>query len=188
VEDRLSVDEDLARLRRGEVAACEGLLRRYQNRLYRYLLRMVREPAAAEDLFQQTWLRVMKNIDRYDSQRPFEPWLFSIARNLALDELRRRAPESLDEAEERLDRTGFTEPDALSALLAQEQSNRLNDAISELPAIYREVLTLRFEEEMKLEEIAEVWGAPVSTVKTRLQRALKALRRRLLASPPEIGK
>jgi RNA polymerase sigma-70 factor (ECF subfamily) len=188
VEDRLNVAEDLARLRRGEVSACEGLLRRYQNRLYRYLLRMVREPAAAEDLFQQTWLRVIKNIERYDPQRPFEPWLFSIARNLALDELRRRAPESLDQAEDRLDRSGFSEPDALSALLARERSDLLKDALGDLPAIYREVLTLRFDEEMKLEEIAEVWGAPVSTVKTRLQRALKALRRRLLASPREIEK
>jgi RNA polymerase sigma factor (sigma-70 family) len=67
------------------------MISRYQHRLYRYLLRLVREPAAADDLFQQTWLRVMEKIGRYDARRNFESWLFSVAHNLAIDAWRGQA-------------------------------------------------------------------------------------------------
>src|SRR4029077_18353976 len=73
------------------------LIARYQNRLYRYLLRIVRQPAEAEDLFQQTWLRVVEKIRSFDASRNFDAWLFTLARNLAIDHLRKIRPESLDE-------------------------------------------------------------------------------------------
>ena len=91
-EGRVAVDSDVARLRGGDLDALSALLTRYQNRLYRYLLRLVREPAEAEDLFQQTWLRVAEKIRQYDPQRNFEAWLFTLARNLAIDHLRRIRP------------------------------------------------------------------------------------------------
>src|SRR6202167_1907050 len=96
-EGRVAQDSDVAQLRRGDLDALAALLTRYQNRLYRYLLRMVRQPAEAEDLFQQTWLRVAEKIQQYDPRRSFEAWLFTLARNLAIDHLRRVRPESLDE-------------------------------------------------------------------------------------------
>ena len=79
------------------VNAVAGLMELYQHRLYRYLMRIVMQPSTAEDLFQQTWLRVMERIQKYDPKRSFEGWLFSVAHNLAIDHLRRRQPESLDE-------------------------------------------------------------------------------------------
>jgi len=185
-EGPVGLESDVGRLRRGDAEALAALLARYQNRLYRYLLRFVREPATAEDLFQQTWLRVVEKIRRYDPRRSFEAWLFSVARNLAIDHLRRRQPESLDEpatggpsgapAQEQIQAPG---PSALDGVLTRERASLLAEALGDLPAIYREVLTLRFEEEMKLEEIAEVLDAPLSTVKTRLRRALQGLRRKL---------
>jgi len=99
-EGPLGLDAEVAQLRRGDLDALAALLARYQNRLYRYLLRLVREPATAEDLFQQTWLRVAERIRHYDSRRSFEAWLFAVARNLAIDHLRRVAPQSLDEENE----------------------------------------------------------------------------------------
>src|ERR1700723_4477418 len=96
-EGRVALDSDVAQLRRGDLDALSTLLTRYQNRLYRYLLRMVRQPAEAEDLFQQTWLRVAEKVHNYDQQRNFDAWLFTLARNLAIDHLRRLRPESLDE-------------------------------------------------------------------------------------------
>src|ERR1700679_30208 len=96
-EGRVAQDSDVAQLRRGDLDALAALLARYQNRLYRYLLRMVREPAEAEDLFQQTWIRVAEKIRQYDPGRNFEAWLFTVARNIAIDHLRRIRPESLDE-------------------------------------------------------------------------------------------
>src|SRR2546422_5150425 len=76
-EGGVGLDSDVARLRRGDPQALEALLSRYQHRLYRYLLRLVREPALAEDLFQQTWLRVAERIQRFDPSRNFDAWLFS---------------------------------------------------------------------------------------------------------------
>ena len=176
-------ESEVARLRRGDMDALTVLISRYQNRLYRYLLRLVREPAEAEDLFQQTWLRVAEKIRGFDPSRNFDAWLFIVARNLAIDRLRRIQPESLDEpisgdasGGTAADRLTSKEPAAIDHVLERERSNRLAAALITLPVVYREVLTLRFEEEMKLEEIAQVLGVPLSTVKSRLRRSLEQLR------------
>ena len=180
LEALVGVEGDAMRLRSGNVDAIAELMERYQHRLYRYLLRMVMQPSTAEDLFQQTWLRVLERIRHYDPRRSFEAWLFAVAHNLAIDHLRRRQPESLDEPLA----SGRTQADlavslhsgALEQLLSKEQTGYVVEAVSELPLFFREVITLRFEEEMKLEEIAAVLRLPIGTVKTRLHRALKALR------------
>ena len=190
-EAAVGLDTEVAQLRRGDLEALSTLLARYQNRLYRYLLRMVRQPAEAEDLFQQTWLRVAEKIHNYDQRRNFDAWLFTLARNLAIDHLRRVRPESLDEptgeaqsGESAAARLVSHETPAIDRVLARERTSRLSQAMEMLPVIQREVLTLRFEEEMKLEEIAEILGTPLSTVKTRLRRALDRLRENLESKFP----
>jgi RNA polymerase sigma-70 factor, ECF subfamily len=190
-EGRVALDSDVAQLRRGDLDALSTLVTRYQNRLYRYLLRMVRQPAEAEDLFQQTWLRVAEKIQHYDPRRSFEAWLFTLARNLAIDHLRRVRPESLDEpigaaaqGETAATRLPSQERPAIEGILQRERAQRLGAVLETLPVVQREVLTLRFEEEMKIEEIAEVLGAPLSTVKTRLRRALERLRVTMETSYP----
>ncbi|HLW98570.1 MAG TPA: sigma-70 family RNA polymerase sigma factor [Candidatus Acidoferrales bacterium] len=179
----MAVDTEAVRLRRGDPQALVSLLERYQHRLYRFLMRMVHEPATAEDLFQMTWMRVAENCRRFDPNRGIEPWLFSIARNLAIDYLRRARPESLDEplpsGDSRAEMIAGKQASALEMMMGEQRTSRLIGAIGELPSIYCEVITLRFEEEMKLEEIAEVLDIPLSTVKTRLRRALDALRGKL---------
>jgi RNA polymerase sigma-70 factor, ECF subfamily len=184
------VDEIIARMRRGDPDALGEVISRYQHRLYRYLLRLVREPATADDLFQQTWLRVMEKIGRYDARRNFESWLFSVAHNLAVDFWRGRRGDSLDTAADSdqhdppCERLAAGGPDALGQLLDFERAAMLAACMSDLPAIHREVLTLRFEEDMKLEEIAEVACVPLSTVKSRLRRALEGLRAAMEARFP----
>jgi RNA polymerase sigma-70 factor (ECF subfamily) len=170
--------DEIARLRRCDSAALAGVVGRYQHRLYRYLRRLVREPSAADDLFQQTWLNVVRQIGRYDSRRSFDTWLFAIAHNAAMDLLRRKTGESLEESGHELT---AAEPDALSAAMASERTAILAAEMAGLSAPYREVLTLRFEEGMKLEEIAEVTRAPLSTVKSRVQRALETLKEKMTA-------
>ena len=182
--DALRDTEDcISRLQSGDLSALTEIMMRYQHRMYRFLLRLTQDPGLADDLFQQTWLRVIEKIGRYDARRQFEPWLFSVARNLTIDYLRQRQPRSLDVVEdsgespaERLAATGL---DPLESLLEFERGGVLAAAIAELPVIHREVLTLRFEEELKLEQIADIAGIPVSTVKSRLLRALERLRERL---------
>ena len=182
LEAPMAMGDQAAGLRRGDPDALAAAISRYQLRLYRYLQRLVEDPPAAEDLFQQTWLRVMENLGRYDARRSFETWLFSVAHNLAIDHLRKRRPDSLDET---LPEGGLrhevadAHPDALEQALEWERAGLVAEALRELPAIHREVLTLRFEEDLKLEQIAEVAHVPLSTVKSRLQRSLEGLRSRL---------
>lgn len=182
-----TADREIALLKKRDPDAISELIGRYQHRLYRFLVRMVQDSATAEDLFQQTWIRLLEKIGSYDARRNFDAWLFAIARNLAIDHLRRRRGISLDEADDsglaRVDRLTAGGRDALEQLLDFERGARLAEAIAELPAIHREVLTLRFEEGMKLEQIAEVAAIPLSTVKSRLHRALESLRMRI-----ELGK
>lgn len=177
------ISDSIARLRKGDPDALTAAILQYQHRLFRYLLRLVQDAAAADDLFQQTWLLVLEKIGRYDARRSFEPWLFSVAHNLAIDFLRRRPGETLDSEDDSglpaAGRFAVPGPDPLDRLLDFERSAILAACLGELPAIHREVLTLRFEEGMKLEEIAEVSGVPLSTVKSRLQRALEGLRDRV---------
>jgi len=187
----VSLESEVAQLRRGDLNALSALLARYQNRLYRFLLRMVREQAAAEDLFQQTWVRVAEKISQFDVRRNFEPWLFALARNLAIDYLRRVRPSSLDEpvgeAESSMtvgDRLASNQRPVLDGILERERAGQLASALEALSLSYREVLSLRFEEEMKLEEIAEVLAIPLSTVKTRLQRGLERMRQTLESKYP----
>ena len=166
----------VARLRSGDPAALAEAVGHYQHRLYRYLLRLVRDAASADDLFQQTWLHVVRQLHRYDRARSFDTWLFAIAHNAAMDLLRRRPGESLDDREFAIPSRA---PDALSTVLAGERAAILAAALAELPALYREALTLRFEEGMKLEEIAEVTQVPLSTVKSRVRRGLEAMKQKL---------
>ena len=166
----------VARLRSGDPAAVAEAVGRYQHRLYRYLLRLVRDPASADDLFQQTWLHVVRQLHRYDAARSFDTWLFAIAHNAAMDLLRRRPDESLEDHDFALP---VNSADALGTVLAGERAAILAAALEELPALCREALTLRFEEGMKLEEIAEVTHAPLSTVKSRVRRGLEAMKQKL---------
>src|SRR5689334_8022484 len=112
-EATLSVAEsdEAVRLRRRDPAALADAVARYQHRLYRYLFRLVREPASADDVYQQTWLNVVRKIGGYDAHAKFDTWLFAIAHNAAMDFLRRKTGESLEE----LPASG---PDALSLAIA----------------------------------------------------------------------
>ena len=175
-----TADSDVLAVQRGDQDAFAALLSRYQNRLYRYLLRLVREPATADDLFQQTWMRILERIRRYDPSRSFDAWLFAVARNVAFDHLRRRQPGSLEDLFEdgRPVSAGLSsaEPGALELVLHAERAQLVRQALASQPPLFREILSLRFEEEMKLEEISQVLGIPLGSVKSRLSRALEHIR------------
>src|SRR5215470_14048442 len=147
LEGLVAVDADVVRLRRGDLNALSELITRYQNRLYRYLLRIVRQPAEAVDLFQQTWLKVVEKIRSFDANRNFDAWLFTLARNLAIDHLRRVRPLSLDEplsngwdSETVADRLPSKEDTQIDHALAAERRKELSEAMAGLPMMYREVL------------------------------------------------
>jgi RNA polymerase sigma-70 factor (ECF subfamily) len=175
-----AAESDLERLRRRDVHAAGAVIARYQHRLFRYLMKLVGDTATAEDLFQQTWLKVFEKASSYDPSRSFDGWLFTIAHNVVIDHYRRRSPRSLDQAGRDDDAKPLAvSPDAFELLLERERSSLVATTLKGLPMAYREVLALRFQEDMKLEEIARVLSIPLPTVKSRLHRALENLRVRL---------
>ncbi len=170
-------------LRRHDPAIVAELVERYQYRLARYLFYLTGRREAVEDLAQETWLRVIDRASQYGGRGRFEAWLFSIARSRALDHLRARRTGSLDsqefEGEAEIPAERLAAADHLSPFQAAARTQdavRLAEAMERLGPVYREALLLRFQEELSLQEIAAIAGAPVPTVSSRIQRGLALLR------------
>jgi len=182
-------------LKQQDAGLLDELITRYQHRLLRYLLYLAGERNLAEDLFQEVWIRVLTRGGQFNGRARFDTWLFRIARNLFIDHRRKRTMVSLDEllqggADESsvpweiadgdsiwssgADGSGAAGP--LQQLLVGEDRERVAEALLALGSTYREVLVLRFHEQMSLEEIAQVTEAPLSTVKSRLYRGMAAMK------------
>jgi RNA polymerase sigma-70 factor (ECF subfamily) len=174
--------QSLARaLKQRDPDLLDRLIEQYQFRLFRYLLHLTANQERAEDFFQETWLRVLERGHQYDGRWKFEAWLFAIARNLVLDWHRRKKPQSLEslagpDEDAPFDLKDEHSESPLEQVLHAESRSGVQLSLERVPAIYREVLVLRFQEEMQLDEIAGVTGAPISTVKSRLYRGLVALK------------
>lgn len=169
-------------LRSRDPELLDRLIESYQYRLFRYLMVLTGNPALAEDLFQQTWLRVLERGHQYNGQWKFEAWLFSIARHLVIDHSRHKRATSLDALVDPEDgsvpfQPASTDPSPFEVLASSENGQHLSVALRRVPAVYREVLLLRFQEELQLEEIARLLGTPLSTVKSRLYRGLEVMRK-----------
>ena len=168
-------------LRRRDPELLDRLIGQYQYRLYRYLVYVTGSPERAEDFFQETWIRVLERGHQYDGKFKFEAWLFAIARNLVIDWQRQKKTQSLDaltdpEQGAPMEFADEDDPSPLHLVLSREQESTVQASLGKLQTIYREVLLLRFQEELGLAEIAAVLGAPISTVKSRLYRGLEDLR------------
>jgi len=175
-------------LRRRDPDLLDRLIEQYQHRLLRYLLYLSGNRELAEDLFQETWIRVLECGHRYDGEHAFSTWLYAVARNLTIDYLRKRNPVSLDGLMENEEHVPFepadTRPPAWELVAQHEQAERISAALVSIPAEYRETVLLRFQEGLTFEEIATVSGAPVGTVKSRLYRGLNMLMSRLKGAQP----
>ena len=174
-------------LRRHDAELLDRLIVQYQHRLLRYLLFLTGNRDQAEDLFQETWMRVLTRGGQYNGAARFDTWLFTIARNLMIDLRRKRTMASLEEmgeidGEERPFEVPSDEPTPFDFYQSRENGQRVTAALLTLDPLHREVLVLRFHEELSLEEIAQVTRAPLSTIKSRLYRGLAALRPRMIVA------
>lgn len=175
------------RLKQQEAGLLDELIVRYQHRLLRYLLFLTSNRELAEDLFQDVWMRVLVRGAQFNGQARFETWLFTIARNLVIDQRRKRTMSSLDElvdCKNDDDRpmsfeVSDNDPTPFDRFSSLEDRERIAAALLELDTLHREVLVLRFHEELSLEEIAKVTRAPLSTVKSRLYRGLAMIKPKL---------
>ena len=172
-------------LKRQDPELLDQLIETYQHRLMRYLMFLTGKRETAEDLFQEVWIRVLRRGSQYNGKARFDTWIFTIARNLVIDLSRKRTMASLDEMreageDERPFEIAQEGPSPLEQFQYREDAAELATVMGTLEPNYREVLTLRFHEEMSLEEIASVTRAPLSTVKSRLYRGLAALKPQLM--------
>ncbi len=183
-QESLAIAEGLKRQKAGLL---DELIVRYQHRLLRYLLYLTGNREAAEDLFQEVWMRVLVHGGQFNGRSRFETWLFAIARNLVIDQRRKRTMSSLDEL---IDGAGdddrsmnfevaALDPSPFDRVSNLENREKIAAALLELNTLHREVLVLRFHEELSLEEIAKVTRAPLSTVKSRLYRGLAMMKAHL---------
>jgi len=177
-------DAELVRLALGHDPDAFGVLvERYRVRLYRFVERYTNDAEDARDVTQEVFLKVHAALDSYDPRYKFSTWLFRIAGNAAIDHLRRRRVRPLplelprgDDGESRVAEPRESRPDPLEDLTRRRLRETLARAIDRLPDDYRELISLRHYGEMPYEEIAELKGMPLGTVKNKLFRARQALR------------
>lgn len=168
-------------LKREDPDLLDELIETYQHRLMRYLLFLTNKREVAEDLFQETWIRVLLRGKQYNGKARFDTWLFTIARNLVIDLSRKRTMPSIEDlhpagADDRPFEIPLDAPSPFEQFQLRENAAEIAAVLLKLEPNYREVLVLRFHEEMSLEEIATVTHAPLSTVKSRLYRGLASLK------------
>lgn len=182
--DQALVAEALA----GSADAHRRLVERYQRPVLALVGRMVRDPALAEDIAQEAFVRAFRRLDSYDPSYKFSSWLFKIAHNRTIDHLRRRRMDTVPL--EASDRSGEETWEVLEAPEEEGPAHRaevselaraLEASIRALRPNYRDVLLLRFQGGLAYEEIAEATGRTLSTVKVQLHRARKALAKELEA-------
>jgi RNA polymerase sigma-70 factor, ECF subfamily len=180
--DTADSDENLMlRYASGEAGAFDVLYGRYRLRLLRYLVRLTGHNAVAEELYQDTWSRVIDARARYAPSARFAAWLFRIAHHLAIDHLRKVHP-TVSADEVLVAFPGSPEDDPALALDQEEQMQRLADLVEALPTEQKAVLLMRAEGDLTLEEMAHNAGTGRETIKSRLRYALAKLREGLRAS------
>jgi RNA polymerase sigma-70 factor (ECF subfamily) len=186
VIDHASDESLMVRFQRGDRAAFATLVRRHQGPLFNFVLRQLRSQALAEDVVQDAFVRVVQNAADFKHEARFTTWLYTIARNLCIDQLRKaalRKHPSLDEAKPGKDGDGPTlgeqMPDSKAsvdrAATGRELQGRIADAVAALPDDQREVFLMREVSNLPFKEIAEITGVPENTVKSRMRYALERL-------------
>lgn len=172
--------------RKGDQRAFAELVELYKDKIYHLAYRMLNNRHEAEDVVQDTFLRVYKNLERYDENQKFSTWIYRIGTNLCIDRLRKRKPTYSLDAEMNdqegidgyamipsEDRTPETE------YMLSETQQMIRQAIDTLPAKYKTVMILRYLQDLSLQEISDVLDMPVTTIKTRVHRGREFLRKKL---------
>ena len=163
----------IARIAGGDRLAIQVLFARHHVRVYRFVLRLVRNEATAEDLISEVFLDIWRQAGKFEGRSAVSTWMLSIARFKALSALRRRQDEELDEAT--AERIEDQADDPETALAKKDKGAVLRQCLTALSAEHREVIDLVYYHEKSVEEVAEITGIPEATVKTRMFYARKKL-------------
>jgi len=175
----------IGRIANGDRLAMLVLYARYHVRVFRFVLRLVRNESTAEDLISEVFLDVWRQAGRFEGRSAVSTWMLAIARFKALSALRRRPEEELDERT--AEAIEDTSDDPQTALEKKDKSAIIRKCLTGLSAEHREVIDLVYYHEMSVEEVAEIVGIPENTVKTRMFYARKRLAELLRAEGIERG-
>jgi len=160
----------------GSERAFQQLVRRYERAVFAVALRVVRDPSRAEELAQETFVKAFLRLDTYSQERKFANWLLAIAHHAAIDDVRRGSIRTtpIDETPQTyLEQSRDESPHRVAE--RHELAAALNEAVRQLRPEYAELITLRYEQDLTLEDIAEILGLPIGTVKSSLHRARNEL-------------
>ena len=177
------MDDLVAGLQAGNAEAFDRLVREYGDRIYRFVKRLVGE-RSAEDLAQEVMIRVFRSIGSYRPTGRFESWLFTIANNLSIDQVRRKRPEAaMSELDEDLTAEKFVSraPPPVASVEEGERKRALLKAVDRLPVEQKQVFLLREEGGLSFREISDMLGCPLNTALGRMHYAMENLRKSLRA-------
>jgi RNA polymerase sigma-70 factor (ECF subfamily) len=175
----------IGRIASGDRLAMQVLFARHHIRVYRFVLRVVRDQTKAEDLISEVFLDVWRQADRFEGRSAVSTWLLAIARFKALSALRRRPDEELDEEAAEAIEDPSDNPE--ETLAKKDKSSVIRKCLERLSADHREIIDLVYYHEKSVEEVAEIVGIPENTVKTRMFYARKKLAELLKAAGIERG-
>ena len=183
--DELSDEKLVGEYLASRAGALEMLVGRYFKYVYNFLIKQVGDVREAQDLTQETFLRVWKNLKKFDQNRSFKVWLFRIARNAAIDYLRKKKILTVASLESEADDGSFLDniPDPNGSIFTkieqQEMEKETFEMLKAMPEIYRTVIVLYYNEGLNFREIGELLDEPLDTVKSRHRRALILLKKSL---------
>lgn len=164
-------------VRAGNMQAFTKIIDKYKNQLFATVLRMTKNPEDAQDLVQEAFIKVYEQLNKYDFKGSFSSWLYRVTINHCLDELRKKRyqVEHITFNEKGIDSSEENEPEIV--FLKKEKSRQLEKLIASLPEDERMIILLRYANERSYEEISELLHIPLSTVRNKLHRAKKKLRK-----------
>ena len=177
----LTDTELIAKAISGREDGFEELVRRYQRQITNYVFRMLNDYDASLDVAQEVFIKVFNSLERYSSDYKFSTWLYRIAHNAAIDHIRRRSPNEQSLEAENIDGTYQLQLESPNPTPEQvrertEWRNEIESVVKCLPTVYRDLILLRHAQDLSYDEIAEVTGLPLGTVKNRLFRAREMMR------------
>ncbi|MBN2344749.1 MAG: sigma-70 family RNA polymerase sigma factor [Candidatus Aminicenantes bacterium] len=184
----MTVDEDQALIKkalRGNRRAFEELMRKYERKIFSFVVRMVRNEETAVDLTQDFFLKIYTVLDKYNFEYKFSTWAYRICYNLVIDHIRRHQAqvESLDDESvsprDMLESENVNRDDGFRALARRETRDYVWSVVDQIPLKFRELILLRYIQELKYEEIAEITALPVGTVKNRIFKAKEILKKEM---------
>ncbi|HUZ92416.1 MAG TPA: RNA polymerase sigma factor [Candidatus Paceibacterota bacterium] len=180
--DKASDEQLVVRYRKGDEASLELLVKRYLPQIYGFARQYAGDSDKASDIAQETFVKVWKNLKKFDEQRSFRSWIFTIAKHTALDWLKRKEEIPFSRFESDTEEN-FLEniPDSVVpvqfAIEQKEHAKKISRMLDRLPVNYRTIVALRHDDDLTFQEIARRVKAPLNTVKSRYRRALLALRK-----------